>query len=217
MASRWAGTAEADSLGSLSRRYEVGNRGPGAVSHGRGDPGGVSYGSYQLASRLGNARRFLEAEGRRWLAAFAGHAEGSEAFSVAWRAVAAREPAIFAAAQHAFVRRTHYEPQVRLVRRQTGIDLASRSLALRNVAWSVAVQHGPGSQLIVRALEGLDTAGPDFDRRAIEAIYAERARLRPDGLLAYFPRSSPAVQRGLARRFRAERADALAMLAAELG
>lgn len=219
MASRLALAAAADdeSLGALSRRHEVGDRGPGTVSGGKGDPGGVSYGSYQLASKLGNARRFLETEGRRWLGRFGDHAEGSEAFSAVWRAVAAQEPAAFQAAQHAHVRRTHYEPQLRLIRSRSGIDLGSRSRALRDVVWSVAVQHGPGSLLVARALAGLDSADPDFDRKAIEAIYAERARLRDDGRPAYFPRSSPAVQRGVARRFRAERADALAMLAAERG
>ena len=217
MASRPAPAVDDESLGALSRRYEVGDRGPGTVSGGSGDPGGVSYGSYQLASKLGNARRFLEAEGRRWLARFADHAEGGAAFSAVWKAVAAREPAAFHAAQHAFVRRSHYEPQLRLVRSRCGLDIASRSRALRDVVWSVAVQHGPGSGLVARVLAGLDPADPQFDRMAIEAIYAERARLLPDGRLAHFPRSSPAVQRGVARRFRAECADALAMLAAERG
>src|SRR5690606_14182281 len=38
-------------LGSLSSKYETGGRGPGTVSSGRGDAGGVSYGSYQMTSR----------------------------------------------------------------------------------------------------------------------------------------------------------------------
>lgn len=209
--------ASDESLGALSRRFEVGNRGPGAVSGGIGDPGGVSYGSYQLASKFGNARRFLETEGRRWQARFGNHAEGSEPFSAVWREVAASQPAAFQAAQHAFVRRTHYEPQLRLIRARYGLELGMRSRALRDVVWSVAVQHGPGSLLISRALAGLDPADPQFDDKAIEAIYAERARVRADGRLVHFASASPAVQQGVARRFRAERSAALAMLAAERG
>ena len=37
-------------LGSLSSKYETGGRGPGTVSSGAGDAGGVSDGSYQMTS-----------------------------------------------------------------------------------------------------------------------------------------------------------------------
>ncbi len=46
-------------LGSLSEQYESGGRGPGTVSLGRGDPGGVSYGTYQLSSTRGTVRQFV--------------------------------------------------------------------------------------------------------------------------------------------------------------
>ena len=51
-------------LGSLSSKYETGGRGPGTVSSGIGDAGGVSYGSYQMTSRPrgGTVARFV-AEG----------------------------------------------------------------------------------------------------------------------------------------------------------
>src|SRR5262249_46471025 len=42
-------------LGSLSEKYESGGRGPGTVSTGKGDLGGVSYGTYQLSSKVGRA------------------------------------------------------------------------------------------------------------------------------------------------------------------
>jgi murein DD-endopeptidase MepM/ murein hydrolase activator NlpD len=44
------GAAIAEELGTLSAKYETGGRGPGVVSSGVGDPGGVSYGSYQMAT-----------------------------------------------------------------------------------------------------------------------------------------------------------------------
>src|ERR1044072_9394224 len=47
------GTALAKELGSLSSKYETSGRGPGTVSTGSGDPGGVSYGSYQIATQTG--------------------------------------------------------------------------------------------------------------------------------------------------------------------
>ncbi|HFP9633493.1 TPA: hypothetical protein ACHOQV_005292, partial [Escherichia coli] len=40
-------------LGKTSERYESGGRGPGVISSGKGDHGGVSYGMYQLSSKMG--------------------------------------------------------------------------------------------------------------------------------------------------------------------
>ena len=53
-----------ESLGELSRKYESGKSGPGTVSGGQGDAGGVSYGTYQLSSKHdgkpgGTASEFL--------------------------------------------------------------------------------------------------------------------------------------------------------------
>lgn len=70
-------------LGALSERFESGERGPGAVSSGKGDPGGVSYGIWQLSSRAGTAAAFMASEGAPWQGDFAGAAPGSAAFSAA--------------------------------------------------------------------------------------------------------------------------------------
>ncbi|MBW8754832.1 MAG: hypothetical protein JF595_11905 [Sphingomonadales bacterium] len=95
-------------LGALSERFESGGRGPGAVSSGKGDPGGVSYGIWQLSSRACTAAAFVAAEGARWRADFAGAAPGTSAFTAAWQAIATQEPSAFAEAQHMFIERTHY-------------------------------------------------------------------------------------------------------------
>ena len=49
-----------------------------------------------------------------------------------------------------------------------------------------------------------------FDKQLICAIYAERGRKKSDGNLAYFSKSSPSVQAGVAKRFKNEEQDALA-------
>lgn len=201
------------SLGALSARYETSGRGPGTVSTGRGDAGGVSYGSYQLASKLGRPEEFLAVEGRSWTAEFGSARSGTAEFSNVWKAIAAREPEKFQAAQHEYIRRTHFDPQVALVRETCGIDLDAACDALRDVTWSTAVQHGPSGKIIVRAMEALGKPQPT-DRELIAAIYAERGRRKPDGNLAYFSKSSADMQRGVAQRFRSEMRDALAMLEA---
>lgn len=205
-------------LGSLSERFESGGRGPGAVSTGRGDPGGVSYGLYQLASRTGAVAAFLAAEGARWAGEFGGSAPGTPRFSALWRAVAGLEPAAFAAAQHAFVERTHYRPVVAAVRAETGLDLSARAGALRDVCWSCAVQHKAAARIIAAAVNSAERAlprtDPGFDRTLIEAIYAERGDYvrRLAARLAGPERET--LLNVVDRRYPTELAGALAMLGA---
>lgn len=207
----------AKDLGSLSSKYEVGNRGPGTVSGGHGDPGGVSYGSYQFASKQGNARKFLKADGKQWEAEFGSHKQGTKPFSDVWRKIAKREPDAFHAAQHAYVKRQYFDRQVRKIESICGVDITKCSRALQDAAWSTAVQHGATTSLIGDVLKKLKTGrrDPDYDRQALIAIYGERGRTDANGTLVRFRSASKDVQRGVARRFRNELKDALDMLKAE--
>ncbi len=207
--SRPAKSRPGHELGALSAKYETSGRGPGTVSTGRGDAGGVSYGSYQLASKLGRPEEFLAHEGAVWAKEFGGTKSGTPAFSRAWKAIAARKPEAFQAAQHAFIKHTHYDVQIAHVLKATGIDLDRWSDAVRDAVWSTAVQHGPANDLVVRAMKG----DPPHDRALLVALYAERGRRKADGNLVHFSRNSPAIQEGVARRLQSELKDALAMLA----
>lgn len=204
-------------LGTLSAKYETSGRGPGTVSTGRGDRGGASYGSYQLASNMDQPRLFLLAEGKLFAARFANMTQGTPAFTTAWKACASDDAKAFGDAQHAYIKRTHYDPQCRLILERSALDMAARSATLRDVVWSTAVQHGANSGLIAEVIGALPVKPDlaDYDAKLIDAIYLERGRRRPDGLLAYFSKNSADVQEGVAARFRAERADAQAALAAE--
>ncbi|MEA3000869.1 MAG: hypothetical protein QOK17_2702 [Sphingomonadales bacterium] len=203
-----AGPASSHQLGKLSEKFESGGRGPGTVSGGVGDAGGVSYGTYQLASKLKRPEEFLASEGARWAAEFKGARSGTPAFSAVWKAIAAREGPAFNSAQHAYIKRTHYDVQIDRVRAATGVDLDRRCDAIRDAVWSTAVQHGPTCNIVVRAM---NNGNPD-DPTLLMAIYAERGKKKADGSLANFGKCSPAVQRGVENRFKSELKDALAML-----
>lgn len=212
-----ARNTDAAQRGQLSARYETGGRGASTVSSGVGDPGGVSYGSYQLASRLGRPQEFLANEGAPWAAQFgtADPTERNGTFAQTWRQVAQAEPEAFAQAQHRFVERTHYDVAVSNILEQTHLDINEQPAAMQDVVWSTAVQHGPNNQVVARAYRNLgavDVAAPDFSERLINAIYDERSRTRDDGRLVYFRNSSEAVQNGLRHRFANERQDALEAL-----
>ena len=204
-------------LGSLSRKYEA--RGPGTVSTGKGDKGGVSYGSYQFASANGSAQSFvnsLKKTNPDYYKALSGSKPGSAEFSSAWKQLAAKDPKGFDKVQHDYIKATHYDPGAANIKKATGIDLDKRSAALRDVAWSTSVQHGPGKadDIFKKALAGRDPAKVS-DEQLIKDIYAERGRTNASGTLVHFSGNSKDVQKGVANRFKSEAKDALAMLKKE--
>ena len=205
-------------LGQLSEKYETGGRGPGTVSSGVGDAGGVSYGLYQMTSKNGGTVAAFTAEPAcRWRGDFSGLSPGTAEFTAKWKAIATAEAGAFGEAQHAYIKRTHFDPLVVKTRNGGGLDLTTRSDALQDVVWSTAVQHGPNSPVIDRALKAVNGAGvlvgsPTFDRELIKAIYAERGRKDGAGVMIYFSHNSPDIQSGVAKRFVSEEREALAML-----
>jgi LysM repeat protein len=211
------GTAAAAELGNLSAKYETGGRGPGVVSTGSGDFGGVSYGSYQMATKTGTVAQFVSAAEFPWRTSFQGLQAGSPAFTGKWKEIATAEPDRFQECQHAYIKKTHFDVLCAQTLSENGLDITKRSPALQDVVWSTAVQHGGKCAIIRKALSSVSVSSsdPDFDKQLIIAIYAERGRVRPDGKLAYFSSSSPNVQKGVANRFKSEQTDALKMLADE--
>lgn len=211
------GEAIAEALGALSAKYETGGRGPGTVSTGAGDFGGVSYGSYQMASKMGVPTKFVTQSGFPWLNDFANLVAGTAAFTAVWKRIAAAQTDDFQRAQHQYIKRTHYDPLVAKILGDDNLDINTRCRALQDVVWSTAVQHGPGTPIVHRACASLSckTTDANYDELLIRAIYAERGKRKADGNLAYFSKSSPSVQTGVANRFKSELQDALKMLANE--
>lgn len=204
-------------LGALSAKYETGGRGPGTVSSGKGDPGGVSYGSYQMASKMGVPQKFVAQSGFPWLTDFQNLSAGSAEFTACWKRIAASDEDAFQKCQHEYIKKTHYDLLAAKILNDDQLDVNTRSRALQDVVWSTAVQHGGNTSMVHKALANVSCARTDaaFDEQLIRAIYAERGRKKADGNLAYFSRSSPNVQKGVANRFQNELKDALAMLAKE--
>lgn len=204
-------------LGSVSERYESGNRGPGTASSGRGDPGGASYGVYQLSSAKGTLTAFLRNEGAVYAQRLAGKPVGSDAFNREWRAIAAENPRAFRAAQHAFIERTHYDVAVNGVREQTGLNLDTRHRAIREAVWSVSVQHAGAQTILRRAIARTDAQmsrnDAGYDRALANNIYAVRTQYVLD--VANGPRISASEKAQLIsvtqNRYPAERADILAL------
>jgi len=212
------GAAIAEALGQLSAKYETGGRGPGTVSTGAGDPGGVSYGSYQMATKMGTVTKFVNQPNFPWRSDFQNLTPGTAQFTAVWKRIAQEQTAAFQEAQHAYIKKTHYDLLAAKILAETGLDVNTRSHALMDAVWSTAVQHGGASPIVCRACSSVscDRSDPKYDELLIKAIYAERGKKKSDGNLAYFSKSSPNVQQGVANRFRSECQDALAMLSKEV-
>ena len=190
-------------LGILSKKYEAPG-GVGTVSTGVGDPGGVSYGSWQLSTNAGTLGAYLKDTPE--YAKFFGNARpGTPEFTQRWKEIAKADPKGFEKSQHDFLYKKNFKGVLDYATSK-GIDTSSR--AIQNVLWSQAIQHGlKGNKTIINnALKDVD---PKNNEEVIKAIYQSRSSyvsgLKMDGR----------TKASCIRRYKNEGSDALAMLANE--
>ncbi len=152
----------------ISKKYESGNAGYDAVSNLTGDPGGVSYGAFQLSSAAGTLQKFLKAS--KYYLKFKGMAPGSATFNAQWKLMCADK--LFCDAQDNFIKITHFDP---VSKYWDKIGLA-HSCAIDSALFSMSVQHSyAGCMKILDAAEA--AIGTDYtDDDAIKALYAARSK-----------------------------------------
>jgi hypothetical protein len=203
-----------EGMGGLSARFESGQDGVAAVGFDR--TGGTSYGTYQISSKAGSLRRFidfLDQAAPEWadrLSAAGPANTGSTRGKMpdVWRAIAAEDPARFERLQHEFIRREFYQPASERILEQTGIDFDRAPRAFREVLWSTSVQHGPSGAARIFADVIQRFAGTTDDVRfgtdLIRGVYRKRE--------TQFSSSTPQVQGSVKGRLAREKDLALAML-----
>ena len=79
----------------------------------------------------GTAARFIADPTFPWRQRFAGLMPGSPEFSALWKALATESRDTFFEAQHAFIQRTHFDPLVRKIEAEDGLNATRRSHASR--------------------------------------------------------------------------------------
>lgn len=122
-------------LGEISERYE--SAGPGTISTGRGDHGGVSYGTYQLSTNQGTLAEYLAQS--RYKDEFRDLAPNTPAFDTKWRNLADQDPG-FGQDQRDFIHDTHYSEQLDRLK-GAGIDLSDRGPSVQEALFSTSVQY----------------------------------------------------------------------------
>lgn len=190
-------------LGILSEKYEGG--GPATISTGEGDPlGGVSYGTYQLATNTGSAAAFVEwlqtqPDGLNAGAMLSQFAPGSDEFSEQWRWLA-NNCNEFGDLQDRYVKPRYYDAAL-----TTAIDeglTADLPFALQAVLFSNAIQHGPywAGRLLAESYDA-DPAtwiSNIYDTKLSDLSWSSGA---------------PSLRPGLFNRWENEKQDALKLLA----
>jgi hypothetical protein len=197
-------------LGQTSEQYESSGRGAGLISTGKGDHGGVSYGAYQLSTKEGTLKEYLDQS--RYKTEFEGLEPKTPAFDTKWKDLARTDPG-FAKDQHDFIGKSHYEAQMARLK-ESGVDLSGRGRAVQDLVWSTSVQF---RNLTPRIVEGglIEKFGKGYelsrlsDRDIVEA--AQDYKIAHNSALF---KSSPSWQPGLLRRAHAER-DSLVSLASQ--
>ena len=197
-----ADAAMTKGLGSVSASFESGGKGVGTISTGKGDNGGVSYGTHQLSSKSGSMTAFLRSEqGSKYYDQFRGLQPGTKEFNEKYKEIAKNDGAGFEEAQSAYITKTHYAPVAANFKEKYGVDPETRSRALKEAMYSVGVQYGAGGakKLTSEAWEGIDVSKTD-DAELIQKLQDYRA----SSVTSKFKSSSGAVQQSVASRAKDE-------------
>lgn len=201
----------AQSLGFVAAKYESGGRGVATISTGKGDHGGVSYGKHQLATNNGSMAKFLaSAQGKAYGAQFAGLTPGTAAFNEKYKQIVGSDGAGMEKAQQEYIVATHYNPLASKVARETGVDVNKRGRGVQEAIMSTSIQYGGATSAVTEALKGKDAASMS-DEEIINALQDYKART----VNTRFKSSSQQTRDSVARRIERERADLLAVTAAD--
>jgi hypothetical protein len=198
-------------LGKTSAHHESSGQGAEAISMGKGDHGGVSYGAYQLSTKMGTLNEYLQQS--RYGGTFRGLEPDTPDFNAKWRTLAKTDPG-FAKDQHDFIGRSHYTEQLSALS-AAGIQLSNRGRAVQDAIWSTSVQfRNLTPRIFARGLA--DKFGEHFelpaltDKQIIEAV--QDYKIAHNSSLF---KSSPEWQPGLLRRAYDEKTNLLKLATQE--
>lgn len=164
-----------EGLGGMSAQFESGGRGSSAV--GWDSTGGTSYGKYQIATKTGTMRRFMDfLKGTNPAAyqalASAGPADSGKdgQFAQVWRKIA--KDGTLGNSEYDFIKSTHYDVGVSGIKNKNLKAMLGSSKALQEVMWSTSVQHGGGGASSIFNDSYQDGIS---EQDLIKAIYAKRS------------------------------------------
>ena len=218
-----AASPEGAQLGSLAARFESGSEGISAIGYDR--HGGTSYGKFQLSSRAGSVKsfiNFLKTEEPEWASrletagsANTGNKRGR--MPEVWQQLAQEAPERFEDLQDRFIHNSHFVPAMEAVNQKTGLAFDDMPPAFKEVLFSTAVQHGPSgaARIVSRAMNSVDQnkldpdkSTPEVLKKTGETLIRRIYALRSD----QFGSSTASVQSSVKSRLKEEMGIAISML-----
>lgn len=154
-------------IGDVVASEESGSQGFACISNPGNDPGGKSYGKYQLSENTGTLTSFLRESG--YSAKLPIDAEGTPGFDREWKYLAQHDEA-FCKAQWSFINRHHYQP---------ARDFADKlnipnTPAIDEAIWSISVQHGRWRVILSDSCSYLPSNPSEAD--CINTLYEARSQ-----------------------------------------
>ena len=189
-------------FGWLSRLFESGGAGPGAIGWDR--TGGSSYGSYQLAEKKGTVQDFFSKYpqiGNQ----FRGLTIGTPAFDAKWKSLASTDES-FGKAQTDYISKAYLAPSLDKIKTVSNIDFTTKNPVLSEIALSTAVQYGKNSSVIPNAIAGMEQRDKDED------LIKRIGEYKFSNVMTNFRSSSPGVQKSVQSRIERETSIALGAL-----
>jgi len=194
-----------DYVGKYVKKFESGDKGPDMISKGTGDYGGVSYGTYQLASFAkdgGTAKKGLLTN--FWDKYYANKYPGltvanTPAFQDAWMKEVNANRDQFITNEHTFIADNFYTPSVNKLK-TLGFDVDNYDRGVQEAVWSSAVQYGPGKLLTKMFTDsGVNTSMTPSE--FIDKLYGYKI----NNVGSNFKSSSQSVRDGITKRYNSER------------
>lgn len=210
------------SLGQTSEKYESGGRGPGTINDYRGaaagDFGGASYGTYQFASYLpekmnnGKSRPSSKnspviqyVANSKFKDRFTNKLPATSDFDSTWQSIASQYSKEFEEDQHEHIKKKYYNVYVANLQRE-GLDITKFGPAVQDLAWSTAVQFGPGrTSIFTEPLKGKSVL---TDKEIVILV----SEYKIASVNIFFGSSSESIRTGAKNRFQNEKTDLLKLI-----
>lgn len=214
-------------IGKLTAQFESGAKGIAAIGYDR--HGGTSYGKYQISSRAGTMHRFISyckteapdiAERLEKCGGSMNTGGRRGKTPSTWADIAEEQPERFEQLQDKFIHASHFEPAMKAIANNSGLDIGEMPFAFQEVVFSTAVQHGPAAatRIISRALGQVGEARLDPETNQPENLakaHENLIRRIYDNRSGQFRSSDRSVQAAVKNRLRQEMSMAISMLKRE--
>jgi hypothetical protein len=162
-------------LGGSSAKFEsggdAGRVSSGMKGGGKVDPGGVSYGTYQMSSVNKVPDKFVK--NSKWAKDFQGMKSGTPEFSAKWKQIAAdpKEGKEFAKAQHDYIKKSHFDPAAD---KAAAMGYAIQDPGVADAIWSLSVQHGGVQNVLNLSKKNMGGRVSSDPKTQIKSLYEAR-------------------------------------------